>query len=434
MKRLVWLVLGLALLGGVAAGVTWGVRRFLATVADETSKTIPTTTVRKGEVVITVSARGELQGGASESLVVPMAGAGDIPVTYLRAMGELVNAGDVVVELDTTQQEYNLREAEADFAEAEQTVLQTELEAKAALEESRLATVTTAAEVKLAEWEVRKNPILAANVARQNTISLEAAKNRQAQAERDYKSLQQTQGAGLDIQRANANKFKQLADNARRTIDSMVLRAKTSGYVYLQNNTAGLSVVFSGMVLPTFQVGDMARAGQIIASIPDMSTWEVSASVPEVDRGYLMVGQSVVVQPAALGGRELKGKVKVLGGTTGTAWNRRFTTRIQLDEIDPGLRPGMTANVLITVERLKDVLWVPSQAVFESDGRAFLYAQAPEGFVRRDITLIRRGESQTVITGLEQGQVVALSAPDQQAAGSSSGTGKDNSVMKALSK
>ena len=432
MKRLLLILLGLVLLGGAAAGIAWGVRHFLDTVREETSKTIPTTTVRKGQVVITVSARGEVQGGTSEMLTVPMAGSGDIPVTFLRGMGELVNPGDVVAELDTTQQEYNLREAEADFAEAEQKVLQAELEAKAALEESRLATITTAYDVQLAEWEIRKNPILAANIGRQNEISLEAARNRQAQAERDYKNLQQTQGAGLDIQRANANKFKLLADNARKIIDSMVLRAKTSGYVYLQTNTAGLTVVFSGMVLPTFQVGDMARAGQTIALIPDMSTWEVSASVPEVDRGYLMVGQPVSVQPAALGGRELKGHVKILGGTTGSAWNRRFSSRIQLDEIDPALRPGMTANVLITVETLKDVLWVPSQAVFESDGRAFLYAQSPEGFARRDITVLRRGESQTVITGLDEGQVVALSAPGQQ--DKSAASSKQNGVMKALTK
>lgn len=432
MKRLGLILLGLVLLGGAAGGVAWGVRHFLDTVTEQSSKEIPTTTVRKGEVVITVSARGELQGGNSESLIVPMAGVGDIPIISLRSMGELVKAGDVVVEFDTTQQEYNLREAEADFAEAQQKVLQAESEAKATLEEGRLTTVTTAGDVKLAEWEVRKNPTLAANVARQNEISLQAARNRQTQAEGDFKNNQQTSGAGLDIQRANANKFKLLADNAKKTIDSMVLRAKSAGYVYLQTNTNGVSIAYNGMVLPNYQVGDTARAGQTVALIPDMSTWELSASVPEVDRGYLMVGQQASVQPAALAGKELKGHVKTLGGTTGSAWSRKFDARIQMDQIDPMLRPGMSANVQITVEKLKDVLWVPSQAVFESDGHTFLYVRSPEGFVRRDIKLVRRGESQTAITGLEEGQTVALSAPDQ--ADKSAGSGKETGVMKALTK
>jgi tetratricopeptide (TPR) repeat protein len=39
-------------------------------------------------------------------------------VTDLRQNGEMVKEGDVVVQFDTTQQEYNLREAEADLAEA----------------------------------------------------------------------------------------------------------------------------------------------------------------------------------------------------------------------------------------------------------------------------------------------------------------------------
>ena len=45
---------------------------------------------------------------------------------------------------------------------------------------------------------------------------------------------------------------------------------------------------------------------------------------------------------------------------------------------------------------------------------------------------MRRGESQTVIKGLNEGDVVALSRPDQQ--GKQAGSGKENGVMKALTK
>jgi len=43
-------------------------------------------------------------------LTAPQTGGSSVAITYLREPGELVEAGDVVVELDTTQQEYNLRE------------------------------------------------------------------------------------------------------------------------------------------------------------------------------------------------------------------------------------------------------------------------------------------------------------------------------------
>ncbi|MEO8099263.1 MAG: efflux RND transporter periplasmic adaptor subunit [Acidobacteriota bacterium] len=435
MKK-VWIALiALLLLGGAAAGVNWGVRQLMTAVEVDKGTQIPTTTVRKGRVTITVTARGELQGGNSEMMIVPPTGSGDAPITFLRPTGDVVNSGDVIIEFDTTQQEYNLREAEADLAEAQAKVLQAEADAAAALEESRWTTISTAAEVEFAGLEARKNPILAVNVARQNDIALAAARNRKEQSDRDFKNRQSSSDATINIQRANANKSKLLADNAKRIIDSLVLKSKTGGYVHVLGNSSG-QLLYSGATVPDFQVGDMARAGQTIAQIPDMSTWEVSASIPEVDRGYLAVGQKAEIRPSVLAGSTLKGHVAAMGGTTGTSSSRRFLCRIAVDKADPALRPGMTTYVTITVDTLENVLWLPSQALFESDGRAYVYVSGAPGskqvgFVQKEVTLLRRGESQTVIKGLDEGTRVALSRPDQQSKG---GDAKGNSVMKALTK
>ena len=79
------------------------------------------------------------------------------------------------------------------------------------------------------------------------------------------------------------------------------------------------------------------------------------------------------------------------------------------------------------------MLSVPGQAVFESDGRTYVYVPSGTGFAPHDVKLVRRGESQAVITGLNEGQVVALANPTEQAqksAGKTGGTG----AMKAIAK
>ncbi|HYV61570.1 MAG TPA: HlyD family efflux transporter periplasmic adaptor subunit, partial [Bryobacteraceae bacterium] len=364
----------------------------------------------------------------------PMVG-GDLPITSLKEPGERVKPGDIVVEFDTTAQEYNLREAQADLAEAEQQVIKAQADAQASLEETRYQTLATAAEVKTAELEVRKNPILAAVPAKQNEIALEAARNKQLQAEKDFSNKKATADAGVAIQKAAVEKSRVLAAQAQKQIESMTLKAKTAGYVNVQQNS-NQNNLYYGQQLPDYHVGDAARSGQAVAQIPDMSNWEVSASIPELDRGHLDQGQKVTIRAAAIPGREFRGHVKSLGGTSGSAWDRRFECRIALDETGPELRPGMTSNILITVESLEDALWIPSQALFESDGRAFVYARTPQGFVSRDVKLVRRSESQAVITGIAEGEQVALSNPDQSNAnqykgGKSGGTG---GVMKALTK
>lgn len=427
LKRLLLLLLLAGAIVGGAAGIGWGVRRVIEATAAESTTEVPNTTVRKGGVTITVAARGTIQGGSSESLVVPMTGTPEVALTYLRQTGERVEPGDIVAEFDTTQQEFNLREAEADLAEAEQHVIQARAEAEAALEEARYQVIATEAEVKLAQQEIRKNELLPEIQQRQNEIALESAQNRYRQAQQDYDNRRDSAAAGVDIQEAAVNRARLQAEAARRNIENLTLRAKTGGFVQLLENRNS-QLLYSGMVLPPFQTGDTARAGQGVAQIPDMSHWEVSARIPEADRGYLQAGQAVIVRPAAIPGRDLTGHITVLGGSTGYAYNRAFDCRVELDEIDPALRPGMTANIQITVESLDDVLWIPSQALFENDGRTFVYRRTESGYITHDVALVRRSESQAVITGIEEGEQVALARPGQPA---DSGAAKDG-VLKAL--
>ena len=424
------LVLVLVLAAIAAAG--WGTLRFVRAASTTESSTVPTTRVKKGRVTVTVSARGELQGGNSEMLVAPMVGGSDLPITLLRQPGELVEAGDVVVQFDTTQQEYNLREAQADLAEAEQQVIRAEAESEASAEEAAYAILSAEADVKIAELEVKANPVQPAIVQKQNDMALAAARDRLSQAQKDIKNKQTTSASGIAIQKANQNKAKVMADLAQKNIDSMTLKAKTGGYVNVQQNMNGM--IFWGMQMPPFQVGDSARSGMAVAQIPDLKSWEVSAKVGELDRGHLNPGQRVSVRIVALAGKEFPGVIKNLGGTSGPPWDRKFETRITLDHGAPELRPGLSSNLVITADTIDDALWVPFQAVFESDGRAYVYRRTANGFMPKDVTLVKRSESQVVLTGLAEGEEVAMSNPDQSNKPAAPKQQQQNGAMKALSK
>jgi HlyD family secretion protein len=375
---------------------------------------IPTTRVKKGQVTVTVSARGELQGGNSETLVAPMAGVDTLTITKLREPGELVAAGDTVIEFDTTQQEYNLREAQADQAEAEQQVIQAEATSESTQEETQMAYLQAQSDLKSAELECRRNPLLPAIVAKQNDLAVDAAKNHLHQAEQDLINKKANAVAGIDIQQAALNKAKVTVASNQKIIESMTLKAKTGGYVNVLPNTFSSGIIFWGMQLLPFQLGDTARPGMAVAQIPDMKNWEVSANVGELDRGHLSQGQKVNVTVVALAGKSFSGHVKNIGGTTGSQWDRHFEARIALDQPGPELRPGMTSNLVITVETIENATWVPSQALFDSDGRNFVYLQTPRGFMPHDVTLVRSSESQAVLKGVNEGDVVAMSNPDQQ--------------------
>ncbi len=412
MSRVPRTILLFAVFVALAAGIR-SVPRLLEKINAAEPAPLPSTRVRTGDVTFTVTADGALQGGNSRMLTAPMAGGGTLTLTDLRKAGELVKDGDVVAQFDTTDENYKLREAEADLAEAEQQVIQADSEAKAKEEELKYELIAARGELKQAEIEVRTNPIRAALTAKQNNIALEGARSKLAKLERDYPQRKAAASASIAIQEAARKKARVLADTARRNIEMMTLKAPADGYVNVERNT-NTNFYYSGMTLPMFQVGDQVRPGMAVAQIPDLDSWEASAQIAETDRGHLSIGLPAEIRVVALPGRKFAAKVKDLGGTTGSPWERRFECKLALSESAPELRPGMSARIVITLETLKNVAWLPAQALFEQGGRTLVYARQRGRFLAKDVKLVRRGESQVVITGVQPGEEIALARPDQK--------------------
>ncbi|MBL8233968.1 MAG: efflux RND transporter periplasmic adaptor subunit [Bryobacterales bacterium] len=429
MKR--WLMLTF-LLSGCAAGVGFGFLRLYRATQPEQKVEVPTAAVRRGDVTFSVVARGELHGGNTQLLTAPMGTSGELVLTSLPQNGTLVTQNDVIATFDTTEQEYKLREAEADLAEAEQRLAEANAMSHAKEEEGRLALLKAKADVELAQIECRKNPLLASSVARQNELALEAARDNLRQIEADLAGRKATAAAGVAIQEAARSKAQILAATAKRNIENMTLRAKTAGYVSISANM-NTNMWMDGMRFPDLQIGDTVRPGVAVAQIPDLTSWEITARLSEADRGHLALGQPAAIRVAAMPGKEFRGKVKNLGGTVGPPWDRRFECKLSLDDPAAGLRPGMSVVITVTTQTVPNALWIPAQALFESDGRTFVYVKTPAGFTPQDVKLERRSESQIVVTGVKEGGLIALANPLQKASSEAKSDGAGN-AMKALGK
>lgn len=406
------LLVALAVILPLAAAVWGGWRAYRS--LGPAGPRVPVARVKRGDVTFTITATGQLQGGNPEALTAPMTGMGEMRIKSLRKPGELVKSGDVVVEFDTAEQAYRMKEAEADLAEAGQQVLKANTESEAQREEDEYALVKAKSDVRLAGLEVRKNPLVSDITAKQNQLALESVRGRLTQIEQDLGNRSASNRAAIEIQEAARTKAKSAAETAQRNISQMVLRARSEGYVSVYPNTRGTFMYMRGMSFPLFRVGDRAYPGMAIAEIPDLKKWELTASIGELDRGHVAVGQAVSIRVVALPSREFHGRIKNIGGSTGFVWDRRFECRMTVDDSSPELRPGMNAEILITTEVMRKTLWIPGQAVFEADGRTFVYVPSGSGFAPRDVKLVRRSESQVVVEGLAEGQRVALASPEEQ--------------------
>lgn len=390
----------------------------------------PMAAVRRGTVVISVYAEGPVEGGASEQLSAPMIGGGDLHLTLLRESGEQVQPGEIVAQFDTTTQEYNLQQAQADLAEAQQQVIGAQAKAAALEEQNRYALIQAKDAVRLAALDVRRNPLLSAIDARKNDLALQAARDNLTQLQHDLASQQANDRALIAQQQAAEQKARMQAQTAQKNIGAMTLRATTAGYVALRQNTSG-NFFFNGMRLPDFQVGDQVNPGMTIAEIPNTHEWTIRAEVGELDRGHLAPGQKAVVTLTGIPGQQYPAHIEYVGGSVGPPWNRHSDCTLALDAAPSDLHAGMLASVRITTDRMLNVLWVPAQAVFEQSGRSLVYLRTGGSFVPHTVKVIRRSESQVVVDGLQAGQQVALTNPTQHTTATANG---QHSAMEGLAR
>ena len=223
-----WIVLSLLAIAVLGSAGWYGLRAW-RNITGTKEAAIPTAKVLRGDVTLTVTARGALRGGNSEELTAPLTGGLDMHLTSLKESGSEVKKGEIVAEFDTTEQEYKLKEAEADLAEADQHLVQAKAQRDAQNEEDRYALTKAQTDVKLAELDVRKNPLLPPLTARENTLALDAAKDHLTQLERNLTNRKATNDASIAIQEAGRSKAESQAKTARENIEAMTLRAHRDG-------------------------------------------------------------------------------------------------------------------------------------------------------------------------------------------------------------
>ena len=321
---------------------------------------IPTATVKEVDLQLKVFTKGALHTEQSRVVSAPPIAGGTLQIIQLAAAGTHVHAGDVVLEFDPSQQEYNLAQNRSDLAQADQEIVKAKADAAVQTAEDQTALLKAKYAVRKAELEVSKNELLSQIDAQKNVLALEEAKRALTQLEQDIRSHGASNDAALAISQEKHHKAQLAMDQAERNIKNMRIASPIDGLMVIHGNRDSTGGFFmDGMTLPDYHIGDQVNPGSSIAEVIDSSRLEISAQVGETDRTNLKTGQSVDIKVDALPGESFTGKVRTVGGATAREfWDdnakHKFDVAIQLDRADPRLRPGFDG------ERAGPYFWRPS--------------------------------------------------------------------------
>src|SRR5579864_1325722 len=391
--------------------------------------TIPTATVKEVDLQLKVFTKGALNTEQSRVISAPPIAGGTLQIIQLAAAGAKVHAGDVVLEFDPSQQEYNLAQNRSDLEQADQEIVKAKADAAVQTAQDQTALLKAKYAVRRAELEVSKNEIVSPIDAQKNLLALDEAKRALAQLQLDIQSHAASNEAALAISLEKQHKARLAMDQAEQNIKNMHIAAPIDGLVVIHNNTDSNGGFFmDGITLPDYHVGDQANPGSLIADVIDISHLEVTAQVSETDRINLKMGQAVDIKVDALPGETFTGKVQTVGGaTTHEFWDdnaqHKFDVAVQLDRPDPRLHPGFAVRLSILGDNLSHAVSIPGEAVFEHDGKKVIYCKRSRGFEMQEVKVRAVSEGRAILDGISSGTVVALVNPEKKISGKEKTTG-----------
>lgn len=375
----------------------------------------PTVEVTRGDFTDFLEIRGEIRPLKSIVLASPMQ-SGELQIIKLAKSGTMVKPGDVVVQFDGSTLMRTIQEKQSELRQADAEIEQQRAQSRITEEQNATELMRAQYDLQRARLEVKKADTIPRIQLEQAKLTIGDAEQRIKELEAKIKSDTTAAEAGLAARLRKREKAQADLERAQRGLQNLEMRAPAAGMVNVLPNPR--SGGFFGGSEQEFREGDRAWAGASVIELPDLSSIHLEARLDESDRGRLNAGQEASVKVEAVPDRTFKariGSISVLARvdfSSGWPPPKNFDLRLTLLEIDPRIRPGMTAVARIATDRTPDVVLVPAESVFQKDGSPMVYVLDGSEFVERSVQLSRRGKEQAMVTsGVEPGERIAARRP-----------------------
>lgn len=312
--------------------------------------------VEKGELIVSISATGVVTPRLKADITPEAEQRGAKIMRLLIDEGDFVKKGQVVVELDRSQSLARLKSAEANLKAAQ---AQLELLLEGSREEEIKKAEAAYASVKSKYLQAQQDYLRTKELYEQGAVpqkELDSAKTNLEIAENNLKEAElQLQIIKTSSREKEIARQKAIVEQAKANYE-LAKAEYESALIY-----APISGVVTNRLM---EEGQIVYPGSVIAKIADLDSLEVIADVDETDIGKVKIGDEAEIYVEALGGKKIKGKVEKISSEAKVKQNiTYFEVTIKFLDKEKGLKPGMTADVNIIVDKSPPAYLVPASAV-----------------------------------------------------------------------
>ncbi len=316
-------------------------------------------------------------------------------------IGDFVQTGQVLAELDKENLEARVRETKAALLGAESNLKA----AQAQLEKNKVEAEGPDVPFAKRNFE-RAEKLLKDGVLPQQTFddsrsAYELAVNRQNVARAQFTVSE----AKIAQAKAEVAQAQAAVDRSVEELNYSTVRSPIHGVVLSRDVEIGS---------PVSSILNMGAAATLVMVLGDISQVYVRGKVDEADIGVVKLGQPSKIKVETFKDKVFEGKVTQIS-PLGVDKDNVVTFEVKVSINNPGgeLRANMTANAEIVLEEHKDVLLVAESAVvYDAQRNAsieFPSPTNPKGKEKKPIKVgISNGTRTEVLDGLKEGEKVIL--------------------------
>jgi RND family efflux transporter MFP subunit len=316
-------------------------------------------------------------------------------------IGDRVQAGQVLAEIDTPDLDQQLAQARATSAASEASLAQSRSalqQARAALQHNRAT--ADYARTNLSRWRaLRERNLVAQQDVDDRQLAVDSSQADVDAAEANVESLQASviaAQANVDASRANVQRLTELQSFQR-------VRAPFAGVITVRFVDPG-ALISAGSTSTTSPMFRLAQTEDL----------RVFVNVPQTFMTAISPGMRVQVLIREFPKRPFDATVANASGALDTA-SRTLLTEVRMRNNPEGtLRPGMYADVKLHLERDHPPLVIPTSALIIQGSGPRVAVLGPDHKVRFQHVELGRdyGATVEITRGIEAGDQVITSPPD----------------------
>jgi len=379
-------------------GITLGVSRLKPAAPSVEYGTIWPDTVKRGSMLRQVRGLGSLVPIPEDVRLIPAET--DCRVEKILILpGTPVKPDSLIMELSNPQvvqealnADLDLKSAEAEYhntkAKVDSDLMNLKAEAATVENDYENAKRDATANKELAKIGVLSDSALKASLAKEK----EMATRHQIEEDRIAEATKAVE-TQLEVQQATIQQKRALSDLKHRQLDALKVRA-------------GITGVLQGAD-PPVQVGQRVTQGTILAKVVQPDHLKAELKIPETQAKDILIGQYAEIDTH---NGIVKGTVSRIDPSV---QNGTVTVDVKFDEALPKwVRPDLSVDGTITLERLNNVLYVGRPAFGQEKSTVSMFKIDPDGKSATRVKVeLGRSSVNTIeiLGGLKEGDQVILS-------------------------